>query len=103
MSGDSDPSQPPSADAVASVDTAGAVEEQIARGATGPETYGLDDEPASLSIEEEAPPPTYVPAALAMGIMMLLWGILTNWLMSLAGSLLMVWAIKTWIREIHRS
>ncbi len=47
------------------------------------------------------PQPTYVPAALAMGIMMLLWGILTNWIMSAAGALVMVWAVTGWVREMH--
>ena len=49
----------------------------------------------------EDPRPTYVPAALAMGIMMLLWGILTNWIMSAAGALVMVWAVTGWVREMH--
>lgn len=49
----------------------------------------------------EEPQPTYVPAALAMGIMMLLWGILTNWIMSAAGALVMVWAVTGWVREMH--
>jgi len=51
----------------------------------------------------EEPQPTYVPAALAMGIMMLLWGILTNWIMSVAGAALMVWAIAAWIGEMHET
>ena len=49
----------------------------------------------------EEPQPTYVPAALAMGIMMLLWGILTNWIMSAAGVLVMIWAVTGWVREMH--
>ncbi|MGI9442868.1 MAG: hypothetical protein ACR2N1_10405 [Rubripirellula sp.] len=49
----------------------------------------------------EEPQPTYVPAALAMGIMMLLWGILTNWIMSAAGALVMIWAVTGWVREMH--
>lgn len=63
----------------------------------------IDAEVDASASTEEIPEPTYVPAALAMGIMMLLWGILTNWLMSLAGAVLMAWAIKTWIREVHRT
>jgi len=51
----------------------------------------------------EEPQPTYVPAALAMGIMMLLWGILTNWIMSAAGAALMMWAIAAWIGEMHET
>ena len=63
----------------------------------------MDGEGEATSAAEEIPKPTYVPAALAMGIMMLLWGILTSWLMSLAGALLMIWAIQAWIRELHQT
>ena len=48
------------------------------------------------------PQPTYVPAAMAMGIMMLLWGILTNWIMSAAGALVVVWAVAGWVKEMHQ-
>ena len=63
-----------------------------------------DGDIAELRPEEErVPNPTYIPAAMAMGIMMLLWGILTNWLMSLAGALLMIWALQAWVRELHET
>ena len=52
---------------------------------------------------EPPPKPTYVPAAMAMGIMMAFWGILTHWTMSLGGSLLVVWALWTWMNEIHQA
>ncbi len=52
---------------------------------------------------ESPPKPTYVPAAMAMGIMMVFWGILTHWTMSLGGSLLVVWALWTWMNEIHQA
>jgi hypothetical protein len=38
-----------------------------------------------------------------MGIMMLLWGILTNWIMSAVGAALMIWAITVWIGEMHET
>ena len=56
--------------------------------------------PSATVVPEEVQP-TYVPAALAMGIMMLLWGILTNWIMSAAGALLMIWAVAEWVKEMH--
>ncbi|MGI9474128.1 MAG: hypothetical protein ACR2NZ_21485 [Rubripirellula sp.] len=70
---------------------------KVAAAVTSPDDVADSDVSA-----DEIPQPTYVPAALAMGIMMLLWGILTNWLMSLAGAVLMAWAIKAWISEVHR-
>ena len=67
-----------------------------------PETAKAQVSPSSSdeTVAEE-PQPTYVPAALAMGIMMLLWGILTNWIMSAAGVLVMIWAVTGWVREMH--
>ncbi|MEM8678348.1 MAG: hypothetical protein AAGF97_03235 [Planctomycetota bacterium] len=52
---------------------------------------------------ETTPRPTYAPAAMAMGVMMLLWGIVTMWIMSAAGAGLMVWSLWTWIREISNA
>ena len=70
-----------------------------------PSNLGMADEHAGSSgeVSSEEPQPTYVPAALAMGIMMLLWGILTNWIMSAAGAVVMVWAITVWVREMHET
>jgi len=58
---------------------------------------------SSKAEASDEPQPTYVPAALAMGIMMLLWGILTNWIMSAAGAVVMVWAVAAWVQEMHET
>ncbi len=47
--------------------------------------------------------PTYSPAALAMGITFLLWGILTHWSMSLIGAAVIVGALWSWMNEIRNS
>ncbi len=58
-------------------------------------------EPKQPSNNSEAPPrPTYAPAAMAMGIMMMAWGIVTYWMMSLFGAGVFVWALWSWISEI---
>ena len=66
----------------------------------------MPDEPVSrsgeISAPETAPRPTYAPAAMAMGVMMLLWGIVTHWIMSLAGASLMIWSLWTWVNEIRK-
>ena len=49
---------------------------------------------------EVMPRPTYAPAAMSMGVMMLVWGILTYWTMSLAGAGLLVWALSSWMNEV---
>lgn len=51
--------------------------------------------------EAPAPQPTYAPAAMALGIMMLLWGITTMWIMSLAGLGVMAWSLWMWINDIR--
>lgn len=63
------------------------------------------NEPAQTETEpaDRGPPrPTYAPAAMAMGVMMLLWGIVTMWVMSLAGAGLIIWSLWTWINEIRK-
>ena len=49
---------------------------------------------------EVAPRPTYAPAALSMGVVMLAWGILTHWTISLIGAGLFAWALGSWMDEI---
>ncbi len=51
---------------------------------------------------EITPRPTFAPAAMALGIMMLLWGITTMWIMSLGGFGVMAWALWMWINEIRQ-
>ena len=57
----------------------------------------------SGTAEDAAPRPTYAPAAMALGVMMLLWGIVTMWIMSAAGACLMAWSLWTWINEIRKA
>ncbi len=65
------------------------------------------NEPANshqdLLEEGAAPRPTYAPAAMALGVMMLLWGIVTMWVMSAAGAGVMAWSLWTWINEISEA
>ncbi|GAA4420972.1 MULTISPECIES: hypothetical protein [Bremerella] len=56
--------------------------------------------PAASSEEMAEIPPTYAPAAMALGVTMLLWGITTMWIMSAAGFAVMVYALWSWIIEI---
>ncbi|MCA9101778.1 MAG: hypothetical protein R3C10_11170 [Pirellulales bacterium] len=50
--------------------------------------------------EQSPPEPSYAPAAMAMGIAMTAWGILTHWTISLIGAALVVWALWTWMTEV---
>jgi hypothetical protein len=48
------------------------------------------------------PEPTYWPAALALGAMLLLWGLLTSWMISVVGLGLFSLSLSGWIRDILR-
>lgn len=60
-------------------------------------------EPQIEQTEEPELRPTYAPAALAMGITFMCWGILTHWSMSVVGIAVIVGAIWSWMNEIHSS
>lgn len=47
------------------------------------------------------PEPTYAPLFLAIGMMCMLWGIVTTPLLSLVGGILFVIAISKWIGEVR--
>lgn len=47
------------------------------------------------------PDPTYMPIIMALGIMCMLWGIVTTPWMSLVGAILFVISIKGWIGELR--
>ena len=46
--------------------------------------------------------PTYAPAAVAMGVMMIAWGMLTHWTVSAFGAGLFAWALWNWMNEVCR-
>jgi len=50
---------------------------------------------------EELPEPTYWPFFLAMGIAFLGWGLLTTWLISLAGFIILIIALTGWINILR--
>ncbi len=50
---------------------------------------------------EVLPEPTYWPFFLAMGISFLGWGLLTTWLISLAGFIVLVISLTGWINIIR--
>ena len=47
------------------------------------------------------PRPTYSPAVMALAIVCLLWGLLTSYLISLLGFVLLVLALTGWIGELR--
>ncbi len=48
------------------------------------------------------PPPTYAPAALALGIVLLAWGVATTWAISAIGLALILGAVIAWIGDLQR-
>lgn len=49
---------------------------------------------------EIMPRPTYAPVAMSMGVMFLVWGIMTHWTMSVGGGLLIGWALSSWLGQV---
>jgi hypothetical protein len=49
---------------------------------------------------EIVPRPTYWPAAMAFGITFILWGLITSWVVLLAGFLALGAALLGWIEEL---
>lgn len=65
------------------------------------DSHNTASESRSQSEVFSPPRPTYVPAAAALGIMLLLWGFLTMWIMSVVGAGLLAWAVANWVHEIR--
>jgi hypothetical protein len=53
------------------------------------------------AVPKELPEPTYWPFYLAMGIMFLAWGLLTMWVFSLLGLILMIISLVGWINILR--
>lgn len=64
---------------------------------------GVPAEPGGWSKPQglHIPEPTYMPLVMALGIMCLLWGIVTTAFLSLVGAILFVVAISGWIGELR--
>jgi hypothetical protein len=53
-------------------------------------------------LPEKVPDATFAPAFLALGITFLLFGIVSSYIFSAAGLVLMVWSISKWVGELVR-
>jgi hypothetical protein len=63
-----------------------------------------DNEPQSEKVKakpEQLPKPTYWPFFMALGLMFAGWGLLTTWLFSLAGLIVFVISLITWINILR--
>jgi hypothetical protein len=50
---------------------------------------------------EKMPEPTFWPAALALGAVLLLWGLVTSFIMTATGLTLLVVSLAGWLREMR--
>lgn len=50
---------------------------------------------------ETLPKPTYWPIFLALGVVCMFWGILTNWFVSGIGLVVFIVALSGWITDIY--
>ncbi|MGH9396867.1 MAG: hypothetical protein ACRD18_08465 [Terriglobia bacterium] len=70
----------------------------------GPEQAAVEADPTGIWSKprpEKLPSPTYAPATMALGIVLLLWGMLTTPLISLVGLVLFVIALAGWIGDLR--
>ncbi len=51
--------------------------------------------------DEKMPRPTFWPAALALGTVLLLWGLVTSFILTSVGLLLLVLSITGWLEEMR--
>jgi len=52
--------------------------------------------------EEHLPQPNFWPAGLALGITMLLWGLVSSWVILCFGAVLLVRSLYGWINALRR-
>lgn len=62
----------------------------------------MSEESKYKSQPEQLPKPTYWPFFLALGIVFMLWGILTSWIITGIGFIVFVTALAGWIIEIYK-
>jgi len=67
-----------------------------------PESESTDAQPDwPIPQPEHLPAPTYWPAVMAFGTTMLLWGVVTSWIISGVGLVLFALALVGWIGDIR--
>ena len=66
----------------------------------GPQRPGEQNGEWSVPLPEKIPPLTYAPVFLALGITFLLFGILSSYVFSAAGLVLMAVSISKWVGEL---
>lgn len=67
-----------------------------------PEYSNSDHQPGWHTPQPEIlPAPTYWPAVLALGTIMVLWGFVSSWIISGVGLILFVLALAGWMGEIR--
>jgi len=52
-------------------------------------------------LPKAAPAPTYAPAALALGLLLAAWGVMTHWIMTATGAALTGWALAEWFAGLR--
>lgn len=66
----------------------------------GPQARGDEAGEWSSPLPEKIPPATYAPAFLALGITFLLFGVVSSYVFSAAGFVLIVVSIGKWVGEL---
>lgn len=59
------------------------------------------DEDGAVPLPLTVPPPTVWPATLALGVALMAFGVVTSWIMSLPGLLLLLVGAGGWIQDLR--
>lgn len=63
---------------------------------------GVDRSDWSKPLPEIIPPPTYSPSFMAAGVVFLVWGFLTHWVVTLVGIGFILASLITWLKSIRQ-
>ncbi len=66
----------------------------------GPQSRAGETGQWSTPLPEKTPPPTYAPVFLALGITFVLFGVVSSYVFSAAGLVLMLVSISKWVGEL---
>jgi len=67
---------------------------------SGSQAPGGDPEKWATPLPEKTPPSTYAPVFLALGITFLLFGVVSMYVFSWAGLVLIIWSVSKWVGEL---
>ncbi len=66
-------------------------------------TKHQDEYPLTPADPEEIPQPTFWPVFLAFGVLLLFWGLISSFIMSAIGALVVAVSVSGWVSDLNNS